>query len=207
MQLFVFILLLIAGNIFSVPPIGLHEFHAGAIKDSEFKAEEGEVWMMVTNNNQFCDCKVSILDDQGNVVDSMLVYSEPALLKLQPGTYDVVIEALGSLKGLDNQTVIEDVVITAGKVTSLGFDFKSASLEMFTRIGNEDIDCEIIVKEVSSWTTVATSRTYITGAKLILSPAKYEIKVSPLGEHKDLTPQIIKLQLSQGLEITKLVSF
>lgn len=167
----------------------------------------GKLGITTTNNGKHWDCIVKLIDRNGKVVASARTYNAPKEIEVNPGTYKVSIQALATMEGLNTNTEIENVIIIGGETTPVAYDFKTGNFEIFTRVGNENVDAVVTLKEVNTGTSVAGSRTYDRGAKFILNPGTYEVKAAPLGEHKKKEAQTFTIEVKQGEITTKELNF
>lgn len=162
----------------------------------------GKLDITTTNNGENWDCIVKVIDQHGKVAASERTYSRSGEAEVNPGTYTLTVQALG-MEGLDTYMELENVEIYGGKVTPVSFNFKSGTFEIFTKVGDENIDTVVTIREVNSGKRVAGSRTYTRGAKFLLNPASYEVNVVPLGAHKAKTSQTFIVDVIQGELQTK----
>ncbi len=167
----------------------------------------GKLGITTTNNGKDWDCIVKLIDQNGKVVASSRTYNAPKEMEVNPGTYKVTIQALATMEGLDTYTEFENVKIESGGITPISYDFKTGDFEIFTKVGSENIDTIVSIKEVNSSKNVAGSRTYLRGAKFLLNPGSYEVKVQPLGDHKGKNPQTFTMKVRQGELTTKGIKF
>jgi hypothetical protein len=175
---------------------------------SECKSiEDGSLWLVLTNNNQYWKCRVIISSKTSDYIDSLDTGHEPQLVQVPYGTYDIKIQALNDLLGVNTSIVIKKVEVKSADPVSVQHDFKSALFELIPRLGEQNIDCEIAIKEDSTWQTVAIARSYEVGSRFLLNPGNYRCKVVALGDHQYLDAQLIKIRISQGYDFTKVVIF
>jgi Ca-activated chloride channel family protein len=167
----------------------------------------GKLGITTTNNSKHWDCGVNIINQNGKVVAFTRTYNSPKEVEINPGTYKVTIQALATMEGLDTYTEFENVKIESDIITPISFDFKTGDFKIYTKVGNENIDCVVTINEVKSGKNVAGSRTYSRGAKFLLNPGTYQVKVQPLGAHKGKSPQTFTMEVKQGKLITKEIKF
>jgi len=167
----------------------------------------GKLGITTTNNGENWDCIVKIYDQNGKVAAVQRTYNHQNEVEVNPGAYKVTIQALGTMEGLDTYTAFENVKIQAGDVTPISYDFKTGDFQIYTKVGDENIDTVVSIKEANSGTSVAGSRTYLKGAKFLLNPGTYQVKVQPLGVHKGKSSQTITIVVKQGELITKEIKF
>lgn len=185
---------------------GIESFEDKIIHQT-FSFDGGKLGITTTNNGENWDCIVKLLDQSGKVAASVRTYTAPKEVEVNPGTYDVSIQALGSMEGLNTNTVIKGISIIGGDVTPLSYNFETGTFKITTKIGSEHIDCIVNIKEKSSGTSVGGARTYTKGAEFLLNPGSYEVKATPLGVHKGKEAQTITIKLEAGSSMTKELSF
>jgi len=166
----------------------------------------GKLGISVTNNGNYWDCSVRLIDTNGNVAALARTYRNLKEVEVNPGTYKVTIQAL-KMEGLDTYTEFENVEIVAGSTTPLSYDFKTGNLDIYVKAGGQNIDAVVTVNEEKSGTNVARSRSYTRGSKFLLNPGIYKVKVSPLREYKDRPPQTITVVVKTGELVTKELKF
>jgi Ca-activated chloride channel family protein len=162
--------------------------------------DAGKLGVETTNNGEYWDCLVELIGEDGKVVAVTRTYQAPREVEVDPGTYKVTIQAL-AMEGMDTYTEFADVTIRSGDVTPLSYDYKTGKFQVYTRIGDQDIDAVVTVKDASTGTSVAGSRTYDRGAIFLLNPGVYQVKAAPVGNYKDKRAQTFNIEVKQG-EIT-----
>ena len=166
----------------------------------------GKFGLTTTNNGEYWDCIIKIFDQKGKVASSFRTYTSTKEAEVNPGIYKVTIQAL-RMEGMDTYTEMDSITIRANETTPISYNFKTGEFEIFTRVGDENIDAIVTVDEVKTGKNVGAARTYDRGAKFLLNPGKYKIKVVPLKVHKDKATQTIIIELKQGELITKEIKF
>ena len=167
----------------------------------------GKLGITTTNNGNDWDCIVKIIDQNGKVVAATRTYNAPKEIEVNPGIYKVTVQALATMEGLSTFTEFENVKIESGEITPISYDFKTGSFQIYTKVGGENIDAVVSIKEVNSGKSVAASRTYTRGTKFLLNPGTYQVKTVPLGAHKDKKSQIFTIDVKQGELTTKEINF
>ncbi len=163
--------------------------------------DAGTLEFATTNNGKYWDSIVKVIDQKGKVAASFRTYQNKQKAEINPGVYKVTIQAL-TLEGIATYTELEDVQLIAGEITTAAYDFKSGNFNIITTVENENIDTIVTIKEKSTGKNVAGSRTYTKGAKFLLNPGLYEVKVVPLGVNKGKPQQVIQVEVRQN-EITQ----
>jgi Ca-activated chloride channel family protein len=167
----------------------------------------GKLRITTTNNGENWDCIVKLIDQNGKVAAATRTYTAPKEVEVNPGNYKITIQALASMEGIATFTEFENINILAGGITPISYDFKTGTFEIYTRVGGENVDAIVTIKEMSSGKDVAAARTYSKGAKFLLNPGTYEVKAVPLGVHKAKKPQLFTMEVKQGQSTSKEVIF
>lgn len=169
--------------------------------------DAGKLEITTTNNGENWDCIVKVIDQNGKAVASTRTYKAPKEVEVNPGIYKVTIQALATMEGLDTYTEFENIKIESGDITPISYNFETGNFQLFTKVGGENIDCVVTIKEGNSGKSVAGARTYTKGANFLLNPGSYNVKAVPLGAHKDKNPQTFTIEVKQGELTTKEIIF
>jgi len=167
----------------------------------------GKLNITTTNNGENWDCLVKLIGPHEKVVATQRTYSSTQEVEVNPGNYKVTIQALASMEGVETYIEIESVTIKAGDVTRISHDFETGAFEILTKVGAENIDTVIRIKETASGKQVAASRTYDRGTKFLLNPGTYSVEATPLGIYKDKDLKVITVIIVQGEHLTKELKF
>jgi len=201
---------------FEVVPLGGSDVDMIAISDIEsfedkighqtISFDGGKLGVTTTNNGDNWDCVVKLIDQNGKVAGTTRTYRAPKEVEVNPGTYKVTIQAL-AMEGMDTYTELGNINIQAGSTTPISHDFKTGNFEIFTKVGDENIDTVVKIIEVNSGKNVAGARTYTKGVNFLLNPGTYEVKATPLGVHKSKKFQEFTIEVKQGTLTTKELKF
>jgi Ca-activated chloride channel family protein len=184
---------------------GIQTFETNVVhQDLYFDA--GKIKVITTNNGANWDCIVKVMDSEGKVVASARTYQEPKEIELNPGTYNITIQAL-AMEGMNTLTEINSVTVRGGETTQAGHNFETGTAFIDARVEGNSIDSVVTLEEASSGKNVAGGRTYDRGKEYLLNPGTYNVKVAPLGNYKDRKPQIFSIVIYTGEKSTKTVSF
>lgn len=183
-------------NIQSFKGITVHQ-------DISFVSEK--IAVTTTNNGKNWDCIVKVKTLGGNIVASARTYQHPKELEVNPGTYNISIQAL-AMEGTDTYTEIKNVNISKG-TTPVSYNFKTGKIRLATLANDKSIDCLIMVSEVNSGKNISAERTYAQEKEFLLTPGKYEVKVVPLGPYKDKEIQTVAVDVVQGETTNRKVIF
>lgn len=172
----------------------------------EISFDSGKLGISTTNNGDYWDATVKVIDQNGNVAASLRSYNAPKEVEVNPGTYKITIQAL-SMNGVDTYTEIENVTIESGGTTPVTFDFQTGTAYIDARVTDKSIDSLVTLTEASSGKNVAGGRTYDRGKEFLLNPGVYTVKVTPLGDYKDRNAQTFTLEVKKSAKIMKTVTF
>ncbi|MAT90428.1 MAG: hypothetical protein CMC35_07010 [Flavobacteriaceae bacterium] len=157
----------------------------------------GKMAVLITNNDEGWDATVSVLNKQGERISGGRTYGRTKELEVNPGTYDLKIQAL-QMEGMHTVTEIKNVVVTGAKTTPVKYDFTTGTVSLNVLWNGEDIDSMVTVTDLDAAKHVAGGRTYNRGIKFLLNPGTYEFVVTPLGVNKSKPKRTFKYVLKKG---------
>lgn len=166
----------------------------------------GKIASTTTNNGEGWDSTVKIKDENDKVVATGRTYGRVKELEVNPGTYTVEFQAL-AMKGLNTFQKKKNITVTAGEVTEISHNFNTGTFFIDAKVGENSIDTMVTLKEKNSGNHVDGSRTYNRGAKFLLNPGTYTVKVTPLGNYKDRNSQNFTIEVKTGESTTKTLNF
>ncbi len=169
--------------------------------------DAGKLGITTTNNGENWDCVVKLIGADGKVAAQTRTYKAPKEVEVNPGTYKVTIQALGTLEGLETFADKGMFEIQSGEITPVAHEFISGNFEIYPKVGADIIDTVVNITEINSGTNVAGSRTYTKGAKFLLNPGQYEVNVKPLGVHKGKSAQTFTMEVKQAEVTVKELNF
>lgn len=182
------------------------ESREDSLVHQEISFDGGKFGISTTNNGDFWDAMVKVIDPNGNLSASVRTYNSPKEVEVNPGRYKITIQAL-AMNGLDTYAEIENVTIASGETTPISHDFQTGTAFIDARVADKSIDSAVNITEASSGKNVAGGRTYDRGKEFLLNPGLYTVKVIPLGDFKDRNPQTIALEVKKSSKVTKTVNF
>jgi Ca-activated chloride channel family protein len=170
----------------------------------------GKIVVNTLNNEQGWDAAVKIYSKaSGQTVASGRTYGKPDEYELNPGIYDISVQAL-VLEGLDKTARIENITVEPNEISKVEHVFKSGIAMIGAKSGSTLVDCVLKIVEKNSKQQVAGRRTYTSESsnprKFILNPGTYEVSLTALGEHAGKA-ETITIQVIQGETVEKIVSF
>lgn len=170
----------------------------------------GKLKVYASNNSEGWDAIIKVINTASNkTVASGRSYGEIEVFDVDPGTYNIFIEAL-KIEGLDTKMTFSNIEVSSGEPVEIKHDFKSAQLLIGAKNGSNLIDALIHIKETVSEKNVANGRTYMAPTSnpksFTLSPGTYEITVKGLGEYKD-KKEVLNLTIKEKELIERIVSF
>lgn len=128
----------------------------------EISFDGGKLGITTTNNGEYWDALVKVIDQNGDGAASVRTYSSPKEVEINPGVYKITIQAL-AMSGMDTYTEMEGITIESGKTTPITFDFQTGTAHIDARVGDKSIDSMVTLTEASSGKNVAGGRTYDRG--------------------------------------------
>ncbi|GJM16227.1 MAG: hypothetical protein DHS20C13_15540 [Thermodesulfobacteriota bacterium] len=171
------------------------EIKEGEVIEKEIYFGFGELSIKVVRNEKLMDSTVHIINpDTEERVAQGRTYSKstsnPIVMKLDPGVYDVEITAL-EIATSPKQT-FSDIEIVSGEIVEKVVDYSSGTLKVGALKGEKLHDAVVRIIDSSTEEQVAQGRTY-TGSKsnpktFELPPGIYNVIVEPLGI-KGVSPQ------------------
>jgi len=182
------------------------ESREGSLVHREIRFDGGELGISITNNGDNWDALVKVIDQNGDLTASLRTYSSPKTVEVNPGTYDITVQAL-AMNGMHTYTEIENVTVASGGTNPITFDFQTGTAQIDVRVGEKSIDSMVTLTEVSTGINVAGGRTYERGREFLLNPGTYRVKVTPLGVYKDRSSQTFTLEVKKSAMIMKTVNF
>ncbi|MDC7995469.1 vWA domain-containing protein [Altibacter sp. HG106] len=157
----------------------------------------GKMAVLITNNDEGWDATVSVVNKKGERISGGRTYGRTKELEVNPGTYDLKIQAL-QMEGMHTVTEIKDVVVTGAKTTPVAYDFTTGTLSLNVLANGEDIDTMVTVTDLDADKRVAGGRTYNRGITFLLNPGTYEFIITPLGIHKSKPKRTFTYVLKKG---------
>ena len=190
------------------------EIKEGEVVEKEIDFGFGELSVKVVRNDKLMDSTVKVLNPeteesvtQGRTYEKPT--SNPKIMKLEPGIYNVEVTALGI--DTNPKQTIEGIEITNGATVEKVVDYSSGTLKIGSLKGKKLHDSVVKIIDVSTEEQVAQSRTY-TGPKsnpktFELPPGVYNVIVEPLGI-KGISPQTFEnIEVKAGETVEETAQF
>jgi Ca-activated chloride channel family protein len=172
-------------------------------RDIKFVSEK--IAVTTTNNGENWDCIVKVKSLNGNIIASARTYQQTKELEVNPGTYNISIQAL-AMDGIDTYKEIKNITVNKGTIP-VSYNFKTGKMSLSTMADDKSIDCVVMVTDVNSKKNVSAERTYAREKEFLLNPGKYDVKIVPLGAYRDKDPQTITVNVLQGETTNEKVIF
>ena len=172
-------------------------------KDINLVSEK--IAVTTTNNGENWDCIVKVNTLSGNVVASVRTYQQPKKLEVNPGTYNISIQAL-AMEGTHTYTEIKNVTITKG-TKYVSYNFSTGKMILNTFAEDKSIDCILMVSEANSGKNISVERTYGHEMEFLLNPGRYDVKAVPIGNYNDRGSQTITIDIVEGETTNKKLIF
>jgi Ca-activated chloride channel family protein len=170
----------------------------------------GKLDVTVTNNNEGWDAVVKMYEKgTKKVVANTRTYGRNQTMEVNPGTYDVIFQAL-TMKGLETFYTLENVEVKAGENSSVKHNFKTGIAMIGVKSGNELVDATVNFTEVKTKTWIAGSRTYTSENNnpkmFLLNPGTYSVKIMTLGKHKGKT-ETFTITVKAGETVERIITY
>ena len=172
----------------------------------EISFDGGKLGISITNNGNYWDAMVKVIDQNGQVAASVRTYSSTKEMEVNPGSYTITIQAL-AMNGLDTYAKMENISIATGGTTPVRYDFQTGTAFIDARVDDKSIDSIVTISEASSGKNVAGGRTYDRGRDFLLNPGTYTVKVAPMGAYKDRAPQTVTMEVKTSEKLVKTLTF
>lgn len=190
------------------------EIKEGDVVEKEIDFGFGELSLKVVRNEKLMDSTVHVInpDTEERVAHGRTYTKEtsnPIVMKLDPGIYDVVVTALEIETNPEQK--FEGVEIVSGEVVEKVVDYSSGTLKVGSLKGEKLHDSVVKIIDSSTGESVAQGRTY-TGSKsnpktFELPPGVYNVIVEPLGI-KGITPQTFEnIEVKPGETVEETAQF
>ncbi len=164
------------------------EIKEGEVVEKEVNFGFGELSIKVIRNGKLSDATVKAYKvNTEEVTAEARTYtsgnSNPKVIKLEPGIYDVLVTAL-EIKPSPSRK-IEAVEILSGEKLENTIDFSSGTLKIGALQGRKFVDAVVRIKDAETGDAVTQSLTYNSSKSnpktFELTPGVYDVEVSALG--------------------------
>ncbi len=156
------------------------------VNEQVFDFTSGKVEITVLEAGALHDATINVLPHgQRKAVASGRTYkadaSNPFKKEMNPGIYDIVIKSV-TIKGIEQEHVIEKIEVRPGQTTELSHEFESAVLRVGAFFQDQLSDVTVSIRSLNSRQSVAAGRTYTSPdtnpKQFVLSPGTYEVEVN-----------------------------
>jgi len=180
------------------------------ISHRTFSFDGAKFNVSIFNNKEGWDAMVNVYKTgEKKSVSSTRTYGTEKVMEVNPGVYDIVIQAL-VIDGLEIKHTIPNVELAAGETKEIKHTFESGILIIGAKSAQGLVDAIIKIKEVNTKKEVASRRTYTSSSsnpkKFILNPGKYEITLKGLAGYAGKTQTFI-VDLKTGDTVEKVANF
>jgi len=162
--------------------------------------DAGKVAIMVYNNDEGWDAVVRIYPQGSNSsAAGGRTYGVEKEYELDPGTYDVEVEAM-RMDGMSKVYRKEGLEVAGNTTLEFEHRFASGQAMIGVKKGSELVDAVISIRDPQTNTQVGGSRTYTSASSnpkaFTLNPGTYNVTINPLGKHAGpkLTKQLVVKQ-------------
>ncbi len=177
-------------------------------RDASF--DSGKIELLTTNNGEGWDAVVKIFPHGENrTAAGGRTYGRAKVFDLDPGTYDVQVEAM-VLKGADRIHRMEEIEVKPNETVPVSHNFESGIAMIGIKTGGEFVDAMVSVNDSKTQKNVDGGRTYTSESsnprKFQLSPGTYDVIMRTLGKHKGKT-ETFTIVVKPGETVEKLITY
>ncbi len=197
-------------NIEGIIVTGVESF-SDSIAHQTISFDGGKILATALNNGEGWDAVIRVTSKTtGKVAVQGRTYGRVKELEVNPGIYEVYLEALTEMSGLEKQFTIDNVIVKAGESVSIEHNFTSGIAMIGATSGTTLIDALVTIKEGKTKKNIAGKRTYTSSSsnprKFLLNPGTYEVTVAALGNHSG-KKSTFTLTITQGQTFEKTIGF
>jgi len=183
---------------------------SGKISHRTFSFDGAKFNVSTFNNKEDWDAMVHVYPaGTRKSISSARTYGKEKTLEVNPGLYDIVMQAM-VIEGLDINHTMENIELHAGEVKEIKHIFESGIIMVGAKSSKGLVDATVRITEINSKKPVASRRTYTSASsnpkKFILNPGTYEITLNGLADYAGKT-QTFKVELKAGDNIEKIANF
>lgn len=172
--------------------------------------DAGKLEVSTTNNREGWDATVKIYAKaDGKNVASGRTYGRAKVFDLNPGVYDLRVEAL-AMEGMETVFQMGNVTVKANETQSVQHNFTTGIAMIGAKSAKGLVDATVRIIDTKSRKEVAAGRTYTSGSsnpkKFILNPGDYEVKIAGLRDYGG-KKETIKMKIKEGETFEQVVNF
>ena len=173
--------------------------------------DSGKINVTTLNNGEGWDATVKVLKaGTKKSISGVRTYGRAQDLEINPGMYDVLIQAL-KIEGIETNFKIENIEVKANETSTIRYNFKSGiALIGVKTSGGELIDSTVNFFEKTTGKNVAAARTYTSNTSnpkpFILNPGTYDVKVVTLGKHSGHS-ETFSIIVKEGETVEKQIQY
>ena len=169
-----------------------------------------KIQITALNNGEGWDASVKIINKtDGKVAAQGRTYGKPKILEINPGAYNIEIQAL-VVEGIDTKKTIDNVEVDAGETKELEQNFNTG-IAMIGAVNSSGlVDATVNFIETTSNKNVAAARTYTSESsnprKFMLNPGSYRVEINALGKYGG-KKETVNIEVKQNETIEKIIQF
>ncbi|NOT52704.1 MAG: VWA domain-containing protein [Chitinophagaceae bacterium] len=180
-------------------------------RDIEFK--QGIIETKITRNDALSDATVQVfLTGTKTSVANYRTYAKaetnPAVLKVPPGIYDIVITS-AEMNGSVEKKFIRQTVV-AGEKIALPHNFESGELLIGAKNAQGYVDATVVIHDLKTKKDIASGRTYQAAGsnpkKFILVPGNYRVDLMPV-KPSGLAKKSITAEVTVNSKVEKIAEW
>lgn len=173
--------------------------------------DSGKLKVNTLNNGTGWDATVNVYSEgTKNRVAGGRTYGRVKEFELSPGLYDVELQAVANMEGLQTTNRQTHIEIKPNGTSEVEHNFLSGIAIIGIKKGEDLVDATVNIVEVNSKKHIAGGRTYTSPnsnpKKFILNPGKYEVTMETLGAHKGKKETFV-ITIEQGKTLEKVILF
>lgn len=182
----------------------------GKIAHQTVSFDGGKINLITTNNEEGWDAVVKIYEKGSqSAVTGGRTYGRPKAFELNPGVYDLKLQAL-VVAGSGQTKRLENIVVRGNEVEEVEHNFQSGIAMIGANSPTGLVDAVVKIIDSGTQKNVAGGRTYTSASnnprKFVLTPGKYEVTLNALGDHSG-QKKTFELTVEAGGEVERMVQF
>ncbi len=169
-----------------------------------------KIQVTTLNNGEGWDAAVKIINkSDGKVAAQGRTYGKPKILEINPGVYNVEVQAM-VIQGIDIKKTIENIEVEAGETKEVEHNYKTGIVMIGAVNSSGLVDALVNFVETTSNNNVAAARTYTSESsnprKFILNPGTYRVEIMATGKYGG-KKETITINLKENETVEKIMQF
>lgn len=169
-----------------------------------------KIQVTTLNNGEGWDAAVKIINKSDGIVAAQgRTYGKPKILEINPGVYNVEVQAM-VIQGIDIKKTIENIEVEAGETKEVEHNYKTGIVMIGAVNSSGLVDALVNFVETTSNNNVAAARTYTSEStnprKFILNPGTYRVEIMATGKYGG-KKETISINLKENETVEKIIQF